>query len=131
MAWTVDNNLDIYLAETGSLKSSLTNGTLRFYTAGAALVVSCPIGTITANGDGTIDVPATGTPATLAGTGNVITNAKIYSSAGTLLLTTGDVAVGAAGTNDINFDDTSVDAGGVVAPGVITFSMSAITAAKT
>ena len=128
MAWTVSTALQTYLAETGGLKQALTNGQIVFKEAGGQTVVACNIGTPNGNQLGSISFTPQSTPATLNGT-NEITNAVINSSSAsgsTLYLTTDSVT---KTTGDIVFDENSVAKDGVVAPGLITIDLTAITAA--
>lgn len=124
MAWTVNNNLEIYLCQTGSLRGALSGGAVKFYTAASALVASCAIPSTTAPGDGT--TVFTPTP-TSSGSGGTMTNATITDTNGNVLASTDSVGTS---TEDIVFDNNVVAAGGSVAPGAITLSLANLTLTK-
>ena len=124
MSWTINTNMQDYLAQSGSLYTFFDTKYLQLKQS-TNVIGYCLVNNRVPDGAGAVAVSfAPGvvvTPATCDG-------AAITSANGGTVYATCVVTTVATGTGDIQFDDTVMTTGGQIVPGTLTFSLAGLTA---
>ena len=122
MAWTINTNMQDYLAQSGSLYTFFDGKYLQLKQS-TNVIGYCQVNNRAPDSAGAVAVSfAPGvvvTPATCDG-------AAITSANGATVYATCSVSTVVADTGDIQFDDTAMTTGGQIVPNTLTFSLAGL-----